>query len=56
MMHFINVNAITCHREKNNKSMKCIDKYKKEDRALKGCCPYFNSHKISVLWFIHICT
>lgn len=30
-MHFINVNAITCHREENNKSMKCIDKQKMED-------------------------
>lgn len=55
-MHFVNISALTCCRERNNKSMKCIDKYKKEeDRCLKGCCPYFNSHKISVLRFMLIC-
>ena len=32
-MHFLNVNAVTC-REKDSKSMKCIDTYKKEDRPL----------------------
>lgn len=38
-MHFINVNAITC-KEKNSKSMKYIDKYKKEeDRSLKDAAP-----------------
>jgi hypothetical protein len=39
MMHFINVNAIT-RREKNNKNMNYIDKYRKEEhRSLKDATP-----------------
>lgn len=37
-MHFINVNAITC-REKINKSMKHIDKYKKKRRIFETMLP-----------------
>lgn len=51
-MHFINVNAITC-REKINKSMKRIDKYKKKKTDLWNDTPH-TSVVIKQAFSVHV--
>lgn len=50
MKHFINVSVKNCSAE-NNKTMKYIDNFEKEDfRCLEGYCSYSSGCKYSLVY------